>query len=280
MTNQFFSSILRKIRKLTLIEMLIILIVAVAILFSLFWFSRSKKQVIIDLVAQSSYYPGGPPPQYWLTNSIHEQDKIYNEFGKLVGTVNKVQNVDYGGEFRYLRVSVGIDALLNSRTQLYSYGNQRLRIGDNLTLTIKNVKFTGLIQRIHNSEDQNIVSKKKFRLKLFMRNVPIWLLKTYDDSFTVYDEKNNQIFQIVKVLSVKPSTEEVAKVEGGTMQFVESDLHRNIETEVQLTANCELGVCYFNEDQPIKIGMQVWAQTEKSSVSYAIITEILEEKEL
>jgi hypothetical protein len=269
-------------KKFYVIDFLLLFIVLSILGIAILWFKRTKERVTIVLEAEPIAFSQRPiPPLFWLANQIQDSDKIFNEFGQEVGVVSHVNNVDFGSTFRFLRLHVELDTLYDTRTGLYRYGNQRLRIGDTISLTIGNVKFTGQIKKISNEAEKSVSEEqRKFILKLHLRSVPLGLVNSYDENFQITDENNHQIFRIRKVNSVQPAKNLITELANGTIQLQESERHRDVEMEVEVMTSCQKGVCFFNEDQPIKIGLQLWVENNRSFISGAEILEILNEEEV
>ncbi len=247
------KKIRRKIRMLDLFAFLVIATIAMVIFLS---FKRKNQTVFVELESGQVINDNGGNEFYWIANNIQSGDNVYDEFGRQIATV--------------------VDVL---RTQMYKLGNQNLQIGDSLSLTIKNFKFKGNIINIAEKKGDLLQQgeRKRMTLKLLSQNVHTWLIDTYTPDFIVYNQAQHDIFRFIKVLNITNSAN-VFDVVGGRLVQTNSSDTKDVEFLASVEVNCQNGICYYNRFLPIKIGLNIWTQSNRSIISNALIEAIVDEK--
>ena len=272
MFNQVF-------KRLVFVDYLVGFLAVLGVVFALVWFSRSKEFVMVDLATE---YEQWAPPFYWYSNAIKVGDKGFNEFGSEVAEVVSVENIDYGGERRFLRTRIKLEAIKDKRTGLYRYGNQRLKLGEELSITIGNVGLSAIIVDLNSESDLESTSawdgeKKYMTVKVLARNIYSWLAESYNSDFYIKDEQGEILLEILQVLSVKNSSPDVI-VDANRITTRDSQLFQDVELLVKIKVTCSNEVCFFNRNYPIRLGSGIWAHTPQSSLPYSLITEVVEEE--
>lgn len=265
-------------KNFTVLDFLVIFIVVSSLIVALLWFTRSKEYVYVDLGTE---YGQIVPPYYWYANEIKEGDLGYNEFGTQVAEVVQVDNVDYGGDRRFLRVQLKLEAIKDKRTDLYRYNNQRLRIGDELSITIGKVNLSAQIVNLQTQEELNqqlsyFGEGKYLKLRIYAEDVYRWSAEKFSDDFEIKNTSGETILTIEEVVRITPSKPELI-AENDRLTIQNSEILRDVELIVRVKVHCANDVCFYNKNYPVRLGSGIWAHNPENTLPYSIIMEIIDE---
>lgn len=266
-TNYIKNSVIKKLKRLTLIDYLVLLIVIGIGLFFVFKFSRKEKVVFIDLTFER-VTPGNNffPPEYWQVENISVEDVVYNSLGNKIATVKKIKKVPWGGGSRfYTYITLEIDVLYHVANHTYSYEGKPLAIGQQFTILINNASFTGIIKNIYTEAPSSLSSKtdKGARITLYCRDYESWHAEALKN-FSVKDDDGNILAEVTKA-TITPAQWAVVTDDG---RYIETrhPYKKDLELEIILhNLDCtRKGQCFYNETQNFSVGNQFWLNSEKT----------------
>jgi len=253
------------IKRLTIIDYLVFLVLLMVISIALLYFSREKKVVYVFTVNEYPEWQENPfPPLYWVSNSIKAGDEAYSSTGSRIAEVVEVKNTEWGGQRRYSRLKLRVYTLYDNRTKQYRIGDQTLRVGDNISLSIGNTKYEGVISYVGDSLEPPGYQNQKLEVVIKTYEVPPWLAATYDESFKVKDTQGEEIFTIVSSTIVP--AEKSVETDSGAIVRSRDPYFKDVIITARIEVRCQESICYYNETFPVKIGHFFWAQSEKSVI--------------
>ncbi len=258
-----------------IIDIFVVFLFVAALAGSFVWFRRPKSFVRVEIVAPIQDGKTAVEP-YWVSNSIEIGDPVYDAFGNEIAKVVDVKNIDYWGMNRNVRISVDLQVLKDPKAQIYQFENQKLAIGSELSFVIRNTKFSGSVERITDREDNIDMPKstqKRLLVRLLAQNIFPSQLQTYSPDFVVYDFGQHDIFRIVKVENIQDAPPQLIPNTLALTWNTTSHL-KNAEIVASLEADCQNGVCYFGEEQPLKIGLRLNVQSNTSVITQAQIMDV------
>lgn len=261
------------LKQLTKLDFLILFLLSTAIAIGLIFFSRKKSVVYVHTVSATQEWQASPfPPFYWISNSIVPGDAAYNTTGKKIAEVVDVDNVDWGGQRRYLRLKLKVFGIFDKRTKQYRLNDNPLQIGNKLKLDISSTSYEGMITYVGTTIQPPDYQYQHFRVKLKAPEVKPWLAKTYNESFRVTNSQGKEIFQIID--AVTQPAEIAVPTDQGTLVKSLHPILKDVYITAKILVRCQQRICYFNETQPVKVGVTLWMQSETSIIDNADVLQI------
>jgi hypothetical protein len=254
----------RALKQLSFLDYLVLIIFLVLTVVGILYFSRARTTVYVYTVNITTGLPDWQqdpiPSIYWIANSIQKGDKAYGPAGDLVAEVVGIDNAEWGGQRRFLRLKLKVNAFYDRRTKQYRLNDQPLQIGTTLSLDIGKTKYQGMISYVGKTLEPLGSEYKYVELGIKAPLVQPWLAVTYDSSFRVKNSDGKEIFRILQSTSVPAQV----SLSVGSTQLVQST--DPILKDVYITAvayvRCQEDVCYYNEMMPVKVGDWIWTQSE------------------
>lgn len=253
-----------------------VLFVVSGVIFALFLFSRQTKMIYVDLSFFTPDWSTTPaPPEYTVTNAIHEGDVAYDGFGNKIATVIEKKSIDWAGTTRLISMVVRLRAYYNSRTKQYSYGDNPLLIGNKLSLDVGNVAFQGKIVNIYTSPDERYKNYKRTNavVTLLLRNRESFLA----EALKTFEAKNSKGEVIARALNVTIDPAEFdVPTDAGDIRKGYSTIYKDITLDLALYGVlCAENSCYFNDTVELKIGSEDFnLQSDKIFISEGKIVNI------
>ncbi len=266
-----------RLKKLTVIDFSIILIIIVALGYSLIYFTTKSEYIYLDLTSQAPDYnsKGMIPIGYQEADSIRKGDAVYNSFGQQIAEVVESKSVNFGGVDKYIWVVIKIKAKYNPRTRMYSYNDSSLLIGNSLSLSLGKVAFRGRILNIYkNLEDKY----KDYQLKNVLATILFrGIESSHAEEMKSFEAKDslNQIIAKSLDSTIRPMEFDVT-TDNGTVNHGESTIYKDVILKVLLpNVPCSENTCFFNNTTDLKVGIKYfWIHSDKTFLSNGIVTNL------
>lgn len=249
-----------KLKRLTIFDYLVgILLIGLAVFF-IFTFSRTEQTVLVDLtferVGQGSNFF---PPEYWATGKLTTGDFVYNALGNKIASVKKVSLVPWGGGSRlYTYLTIEMKALYHKASRTYSYEGSALAVGQKLTLLIRNTSYTGIIKNIYSNEPQTSPKTlMQARVSMFCREYEPWHAEAIQN-LKVKDQNGNLKAEITSS-KISPA-QVVVETSDGRLVEARHPYKKDMDLTIMLyDLSCtDNTLCFFNETKSFLIGSDLW----------------------
>ncbi|MEK7141605.1 MAG: hypothetical protein AAB800_03620 [Patescibacteria group bacterium] len=258
--NNIQILITNKLKRLTLFDYFMgILLVGITVFF-IFTFSRTERTVLVDLtferVGQGNNFF---PPEYWAAENITVGDVVYNALGNKIASVIKVSRVPWrGGSRLYTYLTIELKALYHKANRTYSYEGSALAVGQKLTFLIRNTNYTGIVKNIYvNDLPPSPDAIKSAQASLYCREYEPWHADAIKN-LTVKDQ-NGKIKAEVLSSQIVPAQIAVETSDGRIIEArhpYKKDLDLTVALyDLKCTDNT---MCLYNETQSFFIGSELW----------------------
>lgn len=256
------QTILKRIKKLTVVDYVIFLVV----LLGAVYFSKNvfiKMDYILVDVDDVNYNDSADviPESFWKVSDLKVGDSVYNSFGKKTAEVTKVDgNAWWPGNRVQTHLTLKVWALYDWRQKVYLMDGNPLRTGDPIKLTFGEKQFSGLVRNVYEKESDKWVGWQKASAEVTIR------LRGYEvenlnrlKKFTVTDFEGNVL---LKVIGMKTTlAEEYVQMTNGVEINLGKDLKKmDADITVEMPEVwCRNEICYYNNDQTFVVGDEFWA---------------------
>lgn len=238
---------------MSVLDMIVIISFLLAIAVFFVFFSRKKATIYISTMnTYQDWTEDTPPPPYWISNSVKPGEKAYDTFGGELAEVMGVDNSDWGGQRRFLRLKLKVNALYNRRTNIYFLEDQPLLIGNQLVLNIGKSHFEGLISYVGETPEDTGTEYKTAEIKIFIPQVYPWEAVTYDKNFVTRNTQGDIIFQITSS-KIVPALRYVNTSDGRAL-WVNDPYSKDVYITAKARVRCQEDTCYYNEVYPLRVG--------------------------
>jgi len=260
--TSFFSS-------LTIVHYVLALLIIGGVVFAVFFFSRPVKMIYVDLSFYTPEWSRTPyPPDYTITNAVQEGDVAYDGLGNKIATVIEKRTIDWEGTRRLISMVVQVRAYYNTRTKQYSYSDNPLLIGNQLTLNIGNVAFNGKIVNMYTTpkERYSKYTRKNAVITLILRNRENFLA----EALKTFKATNSRGELIAKTLNIQIMPAEMdVETDSGYIRKGISTIFKDIILDLALYGVlCAENSCYFNDTIDLKVGGEnFYIQSENTYIS-------------
>ena len=231
-------------------------------------FSRNTQSVYLDLIFihdEDKQFP--VPPYAWQINEINVGDKAFNSFGDEVAEVVAVNRSFWGSSRNNFSTTLKIDVLYYAEKNNYVFEGKTLLVGETISFNLGKTKFKGQIQNIYDdiSQKHGAFEEKKGIVKIKLRSLEEWHAKALVGA-KVMNDKGKLLAEEVHIV-IKPSEKVVTNISGEVL-LREDPLKKDVEITLQLNSVlCDKLTCYFQGAQPLKIGHDFIANTNRSVIN-------------
>lgn len=270
---KFIASIIHKIKKLSILDWLII--VSVCVIFGFVVYNRLTKKeewvwVKLHIAQDSSWYQGVSPP-YWYAQGITKGQSAYNTFGQKIAEIGSIENYDMGGTNRLIYTDIKLHVSYDERQHIYMFNYQPLQIGNLIDLTFNQYNVHGVVTYIN---DKSIPYKdREIEIKL-LAAYP-WEADSYKEGMQMTDISGNPVAQI---LSVDIADSNISQLYDTNKRLIfianQNDARKDVTIRLKIKTFAFAGVSYFIDGAAIKIGEAIWFQFQNTVIKNAIITHI------
>lgn len=250
----------KRIFKLTIAEMLLMLLVVGLGFYLMSRFSRQSETVLVDLTFEregvgSNFFP----PEYWQVMNIEDGDAIYNSLGNQIAVVRGAKQSPWrGGARLYTYLTVEMEALYQSARKIYTLDNTPLVVGETLSFVIGDTAYTGVVRRVYQpGEGQPKLSGQSAEVNLFCREYDEWHAEAIAD-LAVKNNHDEVVAEVTEAV-IRPAAIAVETADGRLV----SALHpfkKDLDLTVMLhEVEClNDDYCFYNQTQTFMIGDEFW----------------------
>jgi hypothetical protein len=257
-------------KKLRMVDLIFVMILVVASVFSLFFFNRKKEYIYVDITdKREGWQPYPIPAEIWQINNINIGDKVYNSLGTNIAEVTDIEKTYWGAARSNSVITLKMQVLYNTNAKTYTYEGNPLLINQDISINIGKTKFTGKVLNVYTSPERRYAKYKKAVAEITVkyRNYENWHAEAIRN-FTVKNSKGEVILS-TKNIQIEPA-EIVVSTNNGEVLRRFSPLKKDvIITFVLNRVLCDEDTCFFNYFQPLKIGVEFWANSDLTFVGPA-----------
>jgi hypothetical protein len=252
-------------KRLTLLDLIVLMLLFLAVVLFLIFFSREKSTVYVYTVTTDQEWSEVPYPNfYWIANSIVKGSMAYSSTGSKVAEVVEVDNTERGGARRYSRLKLKVYAIYDKRTKQYRLGDRSLQVGNSIELNIGNTKYKGMIIYVGDSLEPAGYKHELMEVNLKVEQIEPWLALTYEEPFVVKNTEDKKVFEIISV-EIRAAELSVPTDRGIIVRSYDPRL-KDVFIKAKARVRCQEGICYFNEVLPIKSGLPFWVQSDSTII--------------
>lgn len=264
------KSIFTVIKRLSIVDYLIIFVVLSGIIASLLFFTKSQVTLYVDLTSVPQYGNEDPfPPTFTTTDALQVGDAIYNWSGKKTAEITKIEKSEWGGNRKIILLTVKMNVAYDGRTHQYTFNDTPIVISNNLSLSTEKAIFNGEIINVYRNENNKFRKfiKKNANVSVNIRNIEAWQA----DSLRTFEAKNSQGDIIAKTTDIQIVPSEIdVETDRGTVHKGYSTIYKDARVTLHLThVYCSEQTCYFNQIIPLKIGAYFWVQSTTAFIEHA-----------
>lgn len=259
-TNHIRNFVIKKLKRLTLIDYLVLLITVGVGLFFVFKFSRQEKTVLVDLTFER-VSPGNNffPPEYWQATKISPGDVVYNSLGNKIAIIKTVKQLPWrGGSRLYTYLTIEIAALYHKANRSYSYEGKPLAIGQSFNFLIGNTSYVGVVKNIYvESMPTTVKAKQTASVQLYCREYEPWHAEAIRN-LSVKDQ-NGKVMAEVTNVTITPAQVAIETADGRIVEG-RHPFKKDLNLKIKLyDLDCaEKNLCFYNETQSFTIGSELW----------------------
>jgi len=255
------------LKNLSFIDWIFVLLFLFISIFSLFRFRRKKAVVYVDLTFKHQEWLEYPlPPEYWQIVAIKPGDVGYNSMGRKVAEIVEVNKMYWGADRSYLEMVITLEGTYDNNIHSFVFDGNPVLIGQELSLNFGKTKFVGLVSRVYEKLEDRFSDYRLATGEILVkyRNFEPWHAEAVKD-FKVRNSEGEIILETVKA-EILPAEMITTNDKGEVFrQF------HPIKKDVILTMKlnkllCDELTCYFNNYQPLKIGHEFWASSERTYI--------------
>jgi len=250
---------------------IIILLFSFALLYFFYHRQRNQEFIYISL----SLYKDGKTPiniaynsvPYWVENSISIGDRESDLIGRSGVEVISKESYDWYSFGKSVNLVLRVNAI-RDRTGIYLYKNKPLAVGGTLDLKLPKAQVQGVISFI--GSEIPVVNNRKLKIVVKGKQQETWLA----DKLNIGDEIKSSQGMVVGKITDKKSFPAEIRVDTASGQAVVSydNTKRDIEITVELLCREIDKICYFMQDQKIKVNEGVYLPFNSVSINFPIIS--------
>lgn len=269
---KFIASIIHKIKKLSILDWLII--AGICIVFGFVLYNRMTKKeewiwVKLNISNNTSWWQGSAP--YWYAQGLTKGQFAYNSFGQKIAEVGSIENYDMGGTNRLIYIDLKLLVSYDKRQHIYLFNYQPLQIGNQMDLTFSQYNVRGIITYI----GSNTIPYKDKEIEVKVLNAYPWEADSYKEGMQMTDMSGNPVATILSVTVADNTVSQLYDTDGRLILISNPDSDRKeITMLLKIKTFSFTGVSYFIDGAAIKIGENIWFQFQNTAVKSALITRI------
>lgn len=270
-----YNRILKLIKSFTIIELAGLMVVAAG----LFWLvSRTKpatKWRTVVAKASSPYiWQTTQPPFYWLGDYLREGAEEYDENGRKIAVVKKIQvyplvtlqNQEAARDDIYLRVELA-DSSPDPHKIIFK--NKKVAIGEAIEFSFGGVDFSGIVVDISDVPIARGETRELVMEGVWLRCHP-WIAEAIAVGDKMLDFSGEPVVEVTdkRVELAKVSVESAS----GAIVVSTDPLRRDLYLRLKVKARQKDGQYFLFYDKRIKVGEQLFIPLEKADIKWLWVT--------
>jgi hypothetical protein len=268
--------LVKALKKIRVIDYLLLLFCIPLIIFAVFYFRREKTFVYVDLTFQRNQWQTVPdPPEFWKVSNIQVGDTVYNSLGSSTASVVDVEKSVWGGGARTnIALQLKVQAIYDTRTKKYVLDGNPLLIGNHLSVDFGNNKFDGVIMNVYRSPEERYSGYQKARaiVKIRYRNIEPWHAESLKN-FVQLDSKNRVVIRTLS-MDILPA-ETAGMTDRGEMVKAQHPFKKDVVMTLELPrVLCRDTACYYNMYNTFEVGGGFWADNGKTLINEASVADV------
>jgi hypothetical protein len=270
---KFIASIIHKIKKLSILDWLII--AGVCVVFGFLLSNRlTKKEEWVSIKLKISYdtsWLSRTSPPYWYMQGLTKGQSAYNSFGQKIAEVVSIENYDQGSTSRLIYIDLMLRVSYSKKQHIYLYNYQPLQIGNQIDLTFNQYNVRGIVTYIGSNTIQ--YKDKEIEVKL-LSEFP-WQADSYKEGLRMTDVSGTTVAQILSVAVADATLSQLQFADGRVIMINNpNDIRKEVTLRLKIKTFTFAGVSYFIDGAAIKIGETIWFEFQNTVVKNAYITRI------
>lgn len=277
------KSIIRRIKKLTLFDKIIIVgFILAAVFFSYIFFRKSTYLTVTIKVSQENIvYPYLGVPD-WFSQLFYDGMREKDGLGRTRAEVIKILSYDSSSSRKAIYLTTKLNVIYNRGSNQYTYKGYPVLVGSALKLYLDKLLVDGMVTHIEGIEDKR--KKVKLVLKAQVREETVVFPETSGvrdyiaNALGLGDEvKDSSGDTIIKITNkVVEDAKKITTASDGRVLLQTDPLRKDVFLTLEVTATYINGRYYIFDDVPILIGYGIPIHTSE----VAIWPEVTEIKEL
>lgn len=266
-------------RKLTILELVIILFFIIGVsLFAFLFFRRSEYKIVIVKVGSNSIYWDGGATKSWFSQFFYPGMKESDGFGRHIAEVLDIRLYNTSKRMQSVYLTVKLKVVYNRSSNQYSFKGKPILIGSTIKMNLDRSLVEGLVVSFEGIDD--VRKKKKFILtaELIEEN-PVFLetsgARTYyadlikkGDEIT--DSKGNVLVRVLDI-NVSPAKKYVTTADGRIITQIQPD-RISLRYTLEVDAVQIYDRYYIFDDVPLLVGENIPLNTSFVSLFPEIIS--------
>lgn len=276
------SSIAKFLKKLTIFDWLVILVVFAGLIFLSSFILKKEKWVKVEVkVSPGEWWWEIKSPPYWLADRIKKGDRQYDGLGRTVAEVLETRIYEAEGERKRIYLTLNLKVEINKRKKKFVFNHRPLEIGKDINLELGATGFKGLVTYIEGVPDLRIWEEKVVKARwmilsdVFPETMGVMPWKA--EAIKVGDQmRDTQRRVAAEVLNkeVRPAEKIVVTSDGRV--FVRQDpIKKDVFLTLKLKTFKQNGINYFLDDIKVKVDQSIPLYLPNIDL-WPTITEIVE----
>lgn len=258
------TTLLNAIKKITIFDLLVILILAGGVVFATLFLLKQEKWIKVEVkISPKEWWWDSKLPPHWLTRSLKVGQMQYDALGRTQAKIIDIRDYEYNGARRLTYVMVNLKAEYDNRTKRYKFNQRPLEIGDPIDLSFDSLGTQGAITYIEGLPDPRtwediIVTMRVINLdSVFPETLGIqpWRAEAIHIGDEMKDSQGRVVATILEKTE-KPADKIIATSYGNAV-VVPDPLKKDVELKVKLRTSKQSTLNYFLEEFKIKAGVQI-----------------------
>lgn len=260
------------------INLILIALIGVGIVSLLFKVAKQEDEfVVVDVLGsgKNGWWVESSQVPSWLVDSIKNGSTELSFSGKKIAEVLGIQSYEEGSN-KIMNLTVRLKVISDKKRGTYRYKQKPLEVGSVIEMLLDNSRVYGSVVRIRNEKNETKDwVYKKVKVKLYERRP--WLAESIEVGDKVVDKTNGEIQS--EILLKKVELSEVSIPTSRGLVLARDPVLRDVEIDLRLLVNERVGVFYFANYQPVKIGNKLYIPMEDYNLYEAEVMSVEDDRQ-
>jgi len=245
------------LKKLTLFDYLLVLLLISGVFFYLFLFKREQDTIYVDIFSPShDWSEDSYPINRWQAEALKKNGKAYDTLGNEIADIVNVYRIPWeGGGKEYVFATLELKATYNKNLRVYSFQGSPLLVGNDFSIELSNTALEGRVINIYKDIDEinSRLQPKKVLITVIYRHQEPAVVEKFSTKTELFNSAGELMLKVIDFQTDHSKSYE-PNWQGQIVQSIHPSNQDVIVKILIPKATCSEYSCFYNQNFPLTVG--------------------------
>jgi len=245
------------LKKLTLFDYLLILLLIGGVFFYLFLFKREQDTIYVDIFSPShDWSEDSYPINRWQAEALKKNGKAYDTLGNEIAEIVDVYRIPWeGGGKEYIFATLKLKATYNKNLKVYSFQGSPLLVGNDFSIEMSDAALEGRVINIYKDVDEinSKLKPKEVIITVIYRHQEPVIVEKFSTKTELYNSAGELMLKIIDFQTNNSKSYE-PNWQGQVVQSIHPS-NQDVVVKILIPkTTCSEYSCFYNQNFPLTVG--------------------------